>query len=87
MLLLCVGIYLINILLMKRVFKVKEIISILLSQGWYLDRQNGTSHRQFKHPSIRSTATINGKLSDVVWIENLKSIERQTGIRFKDFGD
>ena len=52
-----------------------------------LERQNGTSHRQFKHPTIRNTATINGKLSDVVWIENLKSIERQTGIRFKDFAD
>ena len=65
---------------MKRVFKVKEIISILIIQGWYLDRQ-------FKHPTIRSTATVNGKLSDDVWIENLKSIERQTGIRFKDFAD
>ena len=32
---------------MKRVFKVKEVIDILTSQGWYLDRQNGTSHRQF----------------------------------------
>ena len=72
---------------MKRVFKVKEIILILTSQGWYLERQNGTSHRQFKHPTIRSTTTVKGKLSDVVWIENLKSIERQTGIRFKDFAD
>ncbi len=49
-----------------------------------MDRQNGTSHRQFKHPSIRSTATVNGKLSEVVWIENLKSIERQTGIIIKN---
>ena len=32
---------------MKRGFKVKEVIDILMSQGWYLDRQNGTSHRQF----------------------------------------
>ena len=69
---------------MKRVFKVKEIISILISQGWYMDRQNGTSHRQFKHPTIRSTATVNGKLSEVIWIENLKRIERQTGINFKN---
>ena len=68
---------------MKKVFKVKEIISILISHGWYIDRQNGTSHRQFKHETVRSTATVNGKLSDDVWIENLKSIERQTGINFK----
>ncbi|MDR2086828.1 MAG: type II toxin-antitoxin system HicA family toxin [Dysgonamonadaceae bacterium] len=38
---------------MKRTFKVKEIIAILISQGWYLDRQNGTSHRQFKHQKIK----------------------------------
>ncbi len=72
---------------MKRVFKVKEIISILISHGWFMDRQNGTSHRQFKHPTIRSTATVNGKLSEVVWIENLKSIERQTGIIFKNYAN
>ena len=63
---------------------MKEIISILISHGWYMDRQNGISHRQFKHPSIRSTATVNGKLSEVVWMENLKSIERQTGIIIKN---
>jgi predicted RNA binding protein YcfA (HicA-like mRNA interferase family) len=70
---------------MKRVFKVKEIIAILISQGWYLDRQNGTSHRQFKHPTIRSTVTVDGKLSEDVDINNLKSMERQSGLRFKDF--
>jgi predicted RNA binding protein YcfA (HicA-like mRNA interferase family) len=48
---------------MKRIFKVKEIISILISQGWYLDRQRGSSHRQFKHPTIRKTVTVDGKLS------------------------
>lgn len=43
-----------------------------------MDRQNGTNHKQFKHPTIHSTATVNGKLSDDVRIENLKSIQRQT---------
>ena len=70
---------------MKRVFKVKEIIAILISQGWYLDRQNGTSHRQFKHPTVRRTVTVDGKLSGDVEIENLKSMERQSGLKFKDF--
>jgi predicted RNA binding protein YcfA (HicA-like mRNA interferase family) len=72
---------------MKRVFNVREIIYILIGQGWYLARQNGTSHRQFKHPNIRSTVTVDGKLSQDVTIDNLKSMERQTGLKFKDFVD
>jgi predicted RNA binding protein YcfA (HicA-like mRNA interferase family) len=72
---------------MKRIFKVKEIIDILTSQGWYLDRQNGTSHRQFKHPTIKRTVTVDGKLSLDVSINNLKSMERQSGIKFQNFID
>lgn len=72
---------------MKKVFKVREVIRILESLGWYLDRQKGTSYRQYKHPSIRSTVTINGKFSDDVWIDNLKSIEKQADIRFKDYAE
>lgn len=70
---------------MKRIFKVKEIIEILTSQGWYLDRQNGTSHRQFKHPAIRRTVTVDGKLSIDVEVNNLKSMKRQSGLKFRDF--
>jgi predicted RNA binding protein YcfA (HicA-like mRNA interferase family) len=72
---------------MKRVFEVKKIIAILTSQGWYLDRQNGTSHRQFKHPAIRRTVTVDGKLSGDVEIKNLKSMERQSGLKLQDFAD
>ena len=72
---------------MKRTFKVREIIAILISQGWHLERQNGTSHRQFKHPTIRRTVTVDGKLSEDVEINNLKSMERQSGLRFRDFVD
>ena len=72
---------------MKRVFKIREIIRILKSLGWYKARQNGTSHRQFKHPTIRKTVTVDGKLSDDVSADNLKSMERQAGIKFKDYVD
>lgn len=72
---------------MKRVFKVKEVIKILINQGWYLARQNGTSHRQFKHHTIRRTTTIDGKLSEDISIDNLKSIVKQTGLNFKDFAN
>lgn len=72
---------------MKRVFKVREIIQILTHAGWFLDRQNGTSHRQFKHPAIRRTITVDGKLSEDVSMNNLKSMEKQSGLKFKDFID
>ena len=42
--------------------KVKEMIEIIESDGWYLDRMKG-SHRQFKHPVKSGTVTIAGKLS------------------------
>lgn len=70
---------------MKRVFSVRKIIQILLVQGWYLARQNGTSHRQFKHPTIKRTITVDGKPSQDVLIDNLKSMEKQSGLKFKDF--
>lgn len=72
---------------MKRVFKIREIIRILELNGWYKARQNGTSHRQFKHPTIRKTVTVDGKLSEDVSVDNLKSMERQAGIKFKDYVD
>jgi len=72
---------------MKRVFKVREIISIIESQGWYLARHKGTSHRQFKHATIRRTITVDGKPSEDVSIDNLKSMEKQSGLKFKDFAD
>ncbi|MCX6145889.1 MAG: type II toxin-antitoxin system HicA family toxin [Candidatus Kapabacteria bacterium] len=42
--------------------KVKELIEIIETDGWFLDRIKG-SHRQFKHPLKSGTVTIAGKLS------------------------
>ena len=72
---------------MKKVFKVSEIIRILTKQGWYLDRFKGSSHRQYKHATIRRTITVDGKPSEDVSIDNLKSMESQSGLKFKDFVD
>lgn len=66
---------------MKKVVKVSEILKILKSEGWYLDRQKG-SHRQFKHLSKKGTVTVNGSESDDVWGPLLKSIEKQSGVKF-----
>ena len=62
--------------------KVSAIIASLKKDGWYLDKHDGTSHRQFKHPTKKGKVTINGKLSDDRSGFLLKSIEKQSGIKF-----
>lgn len=59
-------------------YKVKEVISLLLGDGWYIDRQRG-SHRQFRHPVKRGTVTVNGKPGDVLDQFILNSIWKQAG--------
>lgn len=65
---------------MKR-FKVKEILKMLKEDGWYLSKHNGTSHRQFKHPTKKGKVTVNGKPSDTLSQELLNSIFKQAGWR------
>ncbi len=43
--------------------KVREILKLIESDGWYLDRTRG-SHRQFKHASKRGLVTVAGKPND-----------------------
>lgn len=64
---------------MKR-HKVKDILKMLKTDGWYLDRQKG-SHRQFRHQAKKGTVTVNGKPSDVLPQNNLNSIFKQAGWR------
>ena len=64
-----------------KVLKVSEIIRRLEKDGWYLDCQRG-SHRQYKHPKKPGRVTINGKLSDDRSGDLLKSIEKQSGLKF-----
>ena len=65
-----------------KVIKVSAIIKQLEAAGWYLHRHNGTSHRQFKHPDLPGKVTINGKLSTDITGNLLKSIEKQSGLKF-----
>lgn len=62
---------------MKR-YKVKEVIKLLESDGWYLADQEG-SHRQFKHPTLKGRVTVNAKLSETLSQEILNSIWKQAG--------
>jgi predicted RNA binding protein YcfA (HicA-like mRNA interferase family) len=64
-----------------KVIKVSEIIRRLKENGWYLDRQKG-SHRQYWHDEKKRLVTVNGKPSDDITGDLLKSIENQSGIEF-----
>ena len=61
--------------------KVSDIIKLIEKDGWYFPEQNGTSHRQFKHPMKKGRVTIAGKLSSEVHPKTLKSILRQAGLQ------
>ena len=65
-----------------KVIKVSEIIRRLQADGWELYRHKGTSHRQFKHPVKKGKVTVNGKPSNEITGDLLKSIERQSDLIF-----
>jgi len=60
-------------------YKVKDVIDLLIADGWFLLSHNSTSHRQFKHPVKRGKVTVNGKLSEVLDQFILNSIWKQAG--------
>jgi predicted RNA binding protein YcfA (HicA-like mRNA interferase family) len=61
--------------------KVREIIKVIESDGWYLARQKG-SHRQYKHPIKKGTVTVAiHSLSDDLSHDTLKSILKQAGLK------
>jgi predicted RNA binding protein YcfA (HicA-like mRNA interferase family) len=60
--------------------KVREVISKITADGWYLARTRG-SHRHFKHPSKTGIVTVAGKPSDDVPPGTLRSILQQAGLR------
>ncbi len=59
--------------------KVKEVITLIESDGWYLNRTRG-SHRQYKHPTKSGLVTVAGKLSDDLAKGTLNSILKQAGL-------
>jgi predicted RNA binding protein YcfA (HicA-like mRNA interferase family) len=61
-------------------YSSREIIRILEKDGWTLvwSRER---HKQFRHPTKRGLVTVPDPMKDLD-IEVLKSIERQSGIRF-----
>lgn len=65
---------------MKKSYSSREVIKILKENGWYLARVDG-DHYQFKHPTIRQLVTVQHPVKDLD-IKNIKSIERQSGLKF-----
>ena len=61
-------------------YSSREIISMLEADGWFEVNQEG-SHKQFKHPAKKGRVTVNHPVKDMT-IKTLKSIERQSGIKF-----
>ena len=59
---------------------VKELISQLEADGWFLVRTKG-SHRQYHHPGNPGTVTVSGKLSVEIPIGTLNSALRQAGLK------
>ena len=63
-----------------KIWKVREMISYVESDGWYFVSQKG-SHRQFKHPTKTGRVTIPGNLSDDLLPGTANSILKQAGLK------
>jgi len=61
-------------------YSSREVISMLEADGWFEVNQAG-SHKQFKHVTKKGRVTVNHPVKDMD-IKTLKSIERQSGIKF-----
>ena len=61
--------------------KVRDVLKRLKKDGWILDTVEG-SHRQFEHPTKPGKVTVNGHLSDDLGNDLIKSIEKQSGLKF-----
>jgi len=58
---------------------VKEVMRILRKDGWVELKGNGSSHRQFKHPTKKGKVTVADHGGDIA-PGTLKSIMRQAGL-------
>lgn len=66
----------------KAIRKVKHLIKLIQDDGWYqAKRNNGGSHRKFKHPTKTGFVTISGKLSADIPRGTLNSALRQAGLK------
>ncbi len=60
--------------------KVREVINLIESHGWYLVSVRG-SHKQYKNPNIAGRITVPGHMNDTLAPGTLNSILKQAGIK------
>lgn len=60
--------------------KVKELIRLIESDGWFQVRIRG-SHRQFRHPTKAGTVTVSGKPNVDIPPGTLSSALKQAGLK------
>lgn len=63
-----------------KTFKVKEMIRLLETNGWFLSYWRG-DHRQFKHPTRKGKITVSGRASDDLDANTAQSILKQAGLK------
>ncbi len=64
-----------------KVYSSREVIKMLKENGWYEVSCSG-DHHQFKHNIIKGKVTVRHPVKDL-HINDLKSIEKQSGLKFK----
>jgi len=62
------------------ILKVREIITLIEADGWYLVTTKG-SHRQYKHPGKPGRITIAGHLAEDLAPGTLNSIFKQAQLK------
>lgn len=64
-----------------KAYKVKEVIALLLADGWYQIKGRKTSgdHRHFKHPTKKGKVTVRGKDNETLDQFLINSIWKQAG--------
>ena len=66
---------------MKRVYKVREILTILQKDGWVFIRQKG-SHMQFAHITKPGVVTVSfHSANDDLPLKIVRSIFKQAGLK------
>jgi predicted RNA binding protein YcfA (HicA-like mRNA interferase family) len=60
--------------------KVREVITLIEADGWYVARQKG-SHIQYKHGTKKGLVTVAGHPSDDLPPGTLNSILKQAGLK------
>lgn len=62
-----------------RRYRTKDLVRMLIADGWYELKGNGGDHRQFKHPVKKGRVTVRGKPNDTVDQFLINSIFKQAG--------